>query len=197
MPPLSTHKWKLSFLLIDVWLFPTLNCTRWIKTEQRRRLAAHKQWKTLFEFFKSFLMQGICIYGPCCFFNVGVYTSFKLIVSLVNRNQRRVWMRNRRWPKPHLYCQKHVRRVCVCVGIYFKFLRQVQLFSLEHRCRFKLWPTRLKTQFIRVDTDCAQTTWRVKILEFFWKNQWREMCRCWGTERQIVWWKTCDVAKKV
>lgn len=36
VPPLSTHKWKLSFLLIDVWLFLRLNCTRWIKTEQRR-----------------------------------------------------------------------------------------------------------------------------------------------------------------
>lgn len=30
--PQCVLKWRLSFLLTDVWLFLTLNCTRWIKT---------------------------------------------------------------------------------------------------------------------------------------------------------------------
>lgn len=76
---------------------------------------------------------------------------------LLNGNQRMEWMKMRQYPEQHLYCQKHTASFCVCFLVFIFSLRQVQLFSLEHRCGFQLWPSRLKTQFELVDAACVQT----------------------------------------
>lgn len=98
------------------------------------------------------------------------------------------WIETKEWDgwkgrnaRSHICTGRNTQWVCVFQVFIFS-LRQVQLFSLEHRCRFQLWPSRLKTQFDIVDTQPAykqerealeSSKWceKVKFVKL-WKLNW-------------------------